>query len=309
MRLISSALKSIKGRSTRNAGLLKSLYRIDSNSVPPQCILTIPPEHPIDSSDVYKEVCKLISTGLDLLLKNEQIDIKTKNELSVSEFEREIYDGILGSERPKQQCLIFKRIITDLKNNLHAEKASIFTDILQDESTEEIYLDHDEKRRLEELECKLESWLPSENIHKFQVLWKFNNGICPDLHKDYLKEFSNKFTTEMERLIDQNANNRSLRFIPFLIEMNTQWSYCKKLWLNFTGRQGELNSIKLLLNGKSNTPYFIYGPSGAGKNSLLRYSIIKDRINYYYPKYPFILIINVKKIIQYRLYIQYIQVY
>lgn len=275
MRLISSALKSIKGRSTRNAGLLKSWYRIDSNSIPPQCILTIPPEFQKDSSDLSKEVCKLISTGLDLLLKNEQIDIKTKNELSVSEFEREIYDGILCSEKPKQQCLIFKRIITDMKNNLNAEKASIFTDIIQDERTDEIYLDREEIRRLEELECKLESWLPPENIHKFQVLWKFNNGICPDLHKDYLKEFSNKFTSEMERLIDQSANNRSIRFIPFLIEMNTQWSYCKRLWLNFTGRQVEVNSIKQYLNGNSNIPYYIYGPSGSGKNSLLRYFIIK----------------------------------
>ncbi|CAD5119596.1 DgyrCDS8197 [Dimorphilus gyrociliatus] len=269
MRLISSALKSVKGRSTRNAGLLKSWYRIDSNSIPPCCVLSIPSEHQNDSAEKSKEICKLISTGLDLLLKNEQIDIKTKNELSVSEFEREIYDGILHSEKPKQQCLIFKRTITDMKNNLDADRASIFADIIQDERTGDIFFDHEERRRLEELECKLESWLPLENIHKFQVLWKFNNGICPDLHKDYLKEFSDKFTSEMERLIDQSAPNRSIRFIPFLIEMNTQWSYCKRLWCSFNERQQELNTVKKYLFSDSNTPFYVYGPSGVGKNSLL----------------------------------------
>ena len=51
---------------------------------------------------------------------------------------------------------------------------------------------------------KLPHWLPASNQHSFDVLWKFDTGINPDLNKEYIDKFCDSFHESMKNLVGTN---------------------------------------------------------------------------------------------------------
>ena len=58
-------------------------------------------------------------------------------------------------------------------------------------------------------EDKLPYWLATSNQHHFDVLWKFNTGINPDLHKEYIDQFCSSFHDSMKGLVSRTCMNHA----------------------------------------------------------------------------------------------------
>ena len=79
------------------------------------------------------------------------------------------------------------------------------------EKLEKITVDQECETMIKELkEEKLPHWLPSSNQHHFDVLWKFDEGINPDLHNDYLSKICETFHDGMKHLVSTYARTTKL---------------------------------------------------------------------------------------------------
>ncbi|XP_069135784.1 NACHT domain- and WD repeat-containing protein 1-like isoform X3 [Argopecten irradians] len=132
-----------------------------------------------------------------------------------------------------------------------------------------------ESRRLLNVleEKKMKSALPEKNIFQYTVNWT-NDGINPEngQHKTYLKQMTDMFITQMERLIEEGVKQKSSTELsnPLVIECCQHVRFCQQKYENFCGRETTLGKIESYIKSPTATkPLIIHGASGSGKTSLM----------------------------------------
>ena len=189
--------------------------------------------------------------------------------------EEEIRRGIFNSQSPSKHCFWFKRVITDLRKNIHKPKASKFIDKTQDASN----IDETAQVLLNSLqEEEIPQVLPSNNVIQYDITWT-DNGIDPVSareHKEYIENLCSRFYETLCGMIKEGIEERDSLQIsdPLTKEVLEHASFCWRKYRSFHGREDFLRTVRDgLMNGEK--VVVIHGESGCGKTSILA-KIVKD---------------------------------
>ncbi len=189
----------------------------------------------------------------------------------LADLETELRQGVLDNPHSADTCLLFSREIVDLKNNVSLPNASDYVDLLppdpdSDHSTTP-RLNDEAANRLERLRSEVCQRLPDENCHQFSVLWRHDEGISPELHKDYLKDFCERFETSMRRLIDESAAGCSQVQED---TVSSHWRLTRQVdEQTFVGRDDVIDVVKSYVTSSDRKPLVVHGEGGSGKTSVL----------------------------------------
>ncbi|XP_060071031.1 NACHT domain- and WD repeat-containing protein 1-like [Ylistrum balloti] len=263
-----------------NRALLNKWYLRDDNAVPPEYVLQpisrVLPNIMSKDAEQYKAAndqwtsdIGIIQTTLDQAAR-QSLPENEAEKYYVSITEKEVQAGLLDVTEPEKHCLWFWRTIDDIENLKN-----------QDENIRRKFIDMDkdedywrESRRLLSVlqETKMKSRLPPRNLYQYKVKWT-KDGIDPKnaQHKDYLKAMTEKFTSEMERLIEDGIKQRTATEFtnPLILECCQHVRFCQQKCENFCGRETTLAKIEAYIKSASTKPLIIHGASGCGKTSLV----------------------------------------
>ncbi|XP_064626001.1 uncharacterized protein LOC135486827 [Lineus longissimus] len=280
-------LRRHRSRETRDAGLLDQWYRRDENAVPPVYRLQpISSRFPrfISKDAVEMQTAKkcweetevvlkrLVKKGLELCVIDGKLDDYSRHQLVMSDLEREVQLCMMQQGDPSENCLVFYRNIEDLKNYMDHERASKFMEVVYNEKEEKIEEDLECQNLLRDLkERKIKTqWIKGNGVEERSVLWRFDNGINPKLHEQYLTAFSTSFLEKMTNLIDIHAARLSKGCDDALLdEISAHLCVMKAKASDCSMRDSTLDDIKEYLCGKSSSPLTLFGEAGVGKATLM----------------------------------------
>ncbi|ELT98013.1 hypothetical protein CAPTEDRAFT_204559 [Capitella teleta] len=95
-------------------------------------------------------------------------------------------------------------------------------------------------------------------------------GIHPETHEDYIKDFCEHFYEKVTRQVTNTANKYNhITKEPLQYESLQHLHLCLKLCKLFKGRNDFLSGIQAYLGSKSRQPYLLFGKSGCGNISIL----------------------------------------
>ena len=153
-------------------------------------------------------------------------------------------------------------------------------EIYYNEREERKEIDEETQNLLKTLtNTNLPKWLPKSNIHKFSVLWKYEHGINPVLHKNYLDDFCATFHENIRDLIDRLAFGQTQPPLPPVVdEVFQHWIMCKMRCEHFQGRSDIIEIIKAYIISNSNRALVLSGECGCGKTSTMAKAISEVRI-------------------------------
>lgn len=185
--------------------------------------------------------------------------------------EEEIRNGIINSPSPTKHCFWFKRVITDLRKNIHKPKASKFIDKTQDASN----IDETAQVLLNSLqEEEIPQVLPSNNVVQYDIPWT-DNGVDPVStreHKEYIEKLCNRFYETLCGMIQEGIEERDTLQIndPLTKEVLDHTLFCSRKCKSFYGREDFLGTVRdNLINSNGERVIVIHGESGCGKTSIL----------------------------------------
>ncbi|XP_063411269.1 NACHT and WD repeat domain-containing protein 2-like [Mytilus trossulus] len=283
--LIRMVLHKHKGRETRAAPILDKWYIKDNNSIAPvfvlQDVASVIPD--IISNDKEKqnkadqewkeaetEMKRLLNKGAEFCYLEGLIDSDTKQKYTMSEFENQTQIGIEESSCPSSLGVVLLRRIVDLTNYIDDPKAPIFTEILYNDKTEEYETDTVSSHLLSKMANRLRNLVSENNTTSFDVLWRYDDVISPELHKDYLKSFCDNFKNKLITLIDNEASKVPVDVEPEICEEAlSHLMRCRDLADDFCVRAEELVALQSYLQNNYNHPIVIHGASGSGKSTLI----------------------------------------
>lgn len=183
--------------------------------------------------------------------------------------EDEVRRGIITASSPEDHCFWFKRVITDLDQNVQSQKAGNFVDKDWGSGT----VDHEAQSLLETLREKdVPGVLPKQNIKQYDVAWS-SNGIDPETtpqHAKYIDDLCKTFYDTLTSMIDKAVGKRrEVEIKDNLIEEVTgHLSFCLKKCQAFHGRGEFLEEMRKLVTDRHRT-VVIHGESGCGKTSIM----------------------------------------
>ena len=188
-----------------------------------------------------------------------------------SDLEKEMQQGVLFTSDPHSTCEVFVRNIVDLKNYVRHDKAAKFMEVTYDDIDDKLIVDPECEKMLATLrQEKLKRWLPQSNIRDFSVLWKHDNGIDADLHRDYLEKFCNTVHNDMRSLVDRVAHAHNREPLPVLMEeIYGHWSLAKSKCENFIGREDILEVVRAYIQSNDHKPLVLHGEPGSGKTAIV----------------------------------------
>jgi flagellar biosynthesis GTPase FlhF len=194
-----------------------------------------------------------------------------------SDLEVEIRTGMQFSNEQTCNCLAFIRKIVDLKNYVNHPTAAKFMELVFDEEENKFRIDTEADLRLTQLrEEAMQRWLPSECISNFSVLWKQNDGINVELHKDHLEQVCVAFEEKMRESVDRLAPEIVEDTLTNLeLEVYQHWSVAKEHYATFVGRGELLSIIKSYVMSNDCKLLVLHGDSGVGKTAIVAKSAVE----------------------------------
>ena len=183
--------------------------------------------------------------------------------------EDEIRRGIINAIDQEKRCFWFKRVITDIGDNMGDSNAGKFVDKTWGNPST---VDEPAQQLLNKLREKdLPEVLPSSNIIQYNVKWH-NNGIDPSAsqeHAQYIEknctDFHDTVTEKINRGIEEDKSIHTED--PLTDEIFQHGTFCKKKCESFHGRHEFLTTVKEEV--KKDQVAVLFGESGCGKTSLM----------------------------------------
>lgn len=187
--------------------------------------------------------------------------------------EDEIRRGIITATSPEKHCFWFKRVITDLIQNVHNRNAGRFLD--KTYGAEDSAVDESAQRLLNSLrETELPTALPTNNVVQYDVKWT-SEGINPDAsaeHAQYLETLCTDVYTVLTSMIQEAIKEKeaSEKEDSLIEEILQHALFCQRKGLACQGREEFLQSVKKsLLDVRNKRAVILHGESGCGKTSVM----------------------------------------
>ncbi|OAF67265.1 Leucine-rich repeat and WD repeat-containing protein [Intoshia linei] len=260
--------------------LLNTWYKLDENSFPSVYVL-----QPVSSIltnfnnkrsekkmqidcdkwwHIMNKMSFILRRGVLFLKLSRKIDKESMLNYFISVTEREIRCGILEVDEPNDNCLVYKRDIEKIEN-----VGSVFTRNFLDYTGN--YINTESQRLMNKLRnVTLTNVLSKDNIYNFSIDWFSPEGINPSHHEEYLQVFCKHFYFKMIEMISLNYKKvNHLEYHTSCSEILQHLHIAKEIITKFCGRYEIFDNIKEYLLNCSNAPFCIYGPSGAGKTSII----------------------------------------
>ena len=197
----------------------------------------------------------------------------------ISDLETELEAGLeIANGRPSK-CHALIRNIVDLKNYVNHRTTGQFLELIYGEDENRFKVDREAEIRLQELiENNIEKCLPATNVSHFSVLWKQDDGINVQLHKDYLEEVCQTFEEMIRVSVDRMAPSGSLDdAVNPDWEIYQHWNVARQHYDRFVGRGELLDVIKAYVLSNDCKPLVLFGNSGVGKTALMAKSAVEVR--------------------------------
>lgn len=183
--------------------------------------------------------------------------------------EDEIRRGIINATEQDKRCFWFKRVITDIDDNIADTNAGKFIDKTWGNPSS---VDKPAQQLLNELREKdLSDALTSTNVIQYDVKWH-SNGIDPSAlqeHAQYIeklcKDFYDTLTDRINHGIEEDQSTS--KEDDLTEEIFEHGSFCKRKCELFHGRDEFLTTVKETV--KKDRVAVLYGESGCGKTSLM----------------------------------------
>ncbi|XP_068701494.1 protein qui-1-like [Montipora foliosa] len=262
-------------------GLLTKWFRRDENAVPAQYLLQpITSQLPHYRDYENEELRKKASSDWWTAFERMQVVLRTaaekgldkesnRHKYYMSVTEDEIRRGIIDAIDQEKHCFWFKRVITDINDNMGDSNTGKFVDKTwgSPSSVDEPALQLLHKLKEEDLPVAL----PSNSVIQYNVKWH-KNGIDPGAsheHADYIEklctDFYNILTDKINQGIDENQLNTKEDALTD--EILQHGSFCRKKCELFHGRDEYLTTVRERL--KKDQVVVLFGESGCGKTSLM----------------------------------------
>ena len=186
--------------------------------------------------------------------------------------EDEIRRGIITVTSPEKHCFWFKRVITDLIQNVDNRNANKFLDKTYGDSSA---VDESAQKLLSSLrERELPAALSTKNVVQYDVQWT-NDGINPDASAEHAK-YLEKLRTDVydvltdmiqEAIKEKEASEKEDSLVKEILQHAL---FCQKKGLACQGRDEYLQSVKQsLLDYQNQRVVILHGESGCGKTSVM----------------------------------------
>ena len=185
--------------------------------------------------------------------------------------EDEIRRGIISAPNPSKHCFWFKRVISDLHQNIESKNAGKFIDKTWGVNSS---IDDTAQKLLNVLrENDIPQVLPSANIVKYDTKWT-DNGIDPSAspeHADYIEKLCEDFYGTLTKMIGNGIQEKetSDERDAFAEELFQHASFCQKKCKSFYGRKEFLEASKNILLNSEKQGVVLHGESGCGKTSIM----------------------------------------
>eukprot|EP00736_Rhodelphis_marinus_P001616 Rmarinus@m.862 len=188
-----------------------------------------------------------------------------KFEMSVTE--SEVYEGMVHDTKAEERTYCIKR---DLMNiDINDPTASNYIDVILDENKKPI-VDEEAQKRLHHLKVVT---APSVLSHKrrkaYSIPWK-PGGLTRTSHAEYLQRFIDDFdillVDNVMTVVERDRVETGNAIFEEILQHNV---FCYRRNESFTGRSDVLLTVMKYLTSYDNRPFVLYGPSGAGKTSVM----------------------------------------
>ena len=186
--------------------------------------------------------------------------------------EDEIRRGIITVTSPEKHCFWFKRVITDLIQNVDNRNANKFLDKTYGDSSA---VDESAQKLLSSLrERELPAALSTKNVVQYDVQWT-NDGIDPDASAEHAKYLEKLCTDVYDVLTDMiqeaiKEKEASEKEDSLIKEILQHALFCQKKGFACQGRDEFLQSVKQsLLDYQNQRVVILHGESGCGKTSVM----------------------------------------
>ncbi|XP_032219851.2 uncharacterized protein LOC5519197 [Nematostella vectensis] len=262
--------------------LLRHWFRRDDNIVPAEYLLQpitvlLPDYRNYSNNELRKKASAEWWAAFERMqvvfreAADKALEKRERKKYYMSVTEDEIRRGIVNASNPGMHCFWFRRVITDLLDNITGQSASKFIDKTWGPDGK---IDMEAYRLLSHFREKiLPKALPSSNVKQFDVKWA-ENGIDPsesEEHAQYIEELCTSFYETLTGMIGKAVSERAEVEVkdPLAEEVFSHLTFCLKKCEAFHGREEFLDSVKqaLLSNGQRIT--VLYGESGCGKTSIM----------------------------------------
>lgn len=284
--------------------LLDKWYRKDSNKVPAESVLLPISTHLVHFLNKRQPKLQARDAGiwwgtlgkLQLMLRkaaralyqNDKFNEEEMHNYRMAVTEREVRNGCITmpDEYVKDHVIIYTRILKNI-NLQNLKRASAFIDIMDrhvDQEAQDFltyYRDVLAKNKM----------LDNKGIYKrYEIEWIGREGLAPETHDAYLKEFINHFYKNTLKLIDRamrkEDNSPQGRIVTELLQ---HLHSCKNNCDVFYGRESELERMREYITASSSKPFVLYGAGGSGKSALLSKTALMSRQEWLLPSVPLLM--------------------
>lgn len=126
---------------------------------------------------------------------------------------------------------------------------------------------------------------------RYELEWIGREGLAPETHEDYLKEFINHFYKNVLRLVDRAMKKEDTSEQGRIVsELMQHLHSCKNNCDVFFGRTEELEMMKQYIVGDSHKPFVMYGAGGSGKSSMLSMTAYRALNQWLTPSQPLLFV-------------------
>lgn len=186
--------------------------------------------------------------------------------------EDEIRRGIITVTAPEKHCFWFKRVITNLIQNVDNRNAGKFLDKTYGNNSA---VDESAQTLLSSLrEKELPAALSTKNVVQYNVQWT-SDGINPDAsaeHAQYLEKLCTDVYNVLTDMIQEAIKEKeaSEKEDSLVEEILQHALFCQRKGLACQGRDEFLQSVKQsLLDYRNQRVVILHGESGCGKTSVM----------------------------------------
>ncbi|XP_059172229.1 NACHT and WD repeat domain-containing protein 2-like isoform X2 [Physella acuta] len=288
------ALHGHRGRDTRNAPLLDRCYVMDGNNIPPVYILKEKsvllaevqantngptsgganidgqPTEEANWEELQQEIKSLILRGAELAYMNGTMESDSKGRYFASDLENQILLGTEINDNPRLRSVLITRTIADLKNYTEDSRTPRFADLKMDEMTSRLEMDPVAQEKLAKLKKRVGNLVGEANITHHDVLWRYDDVIHPQLHKEYLQTLCQRLFDICVRLIDEGVPLPDVQgSLTLCDEARQHWARCRYTASSFYNQHQTLQQLQDYVTGLSCRPLVIHGAPGSGKSKLI----------------------------------------
>ena len=202
--------------------------------------------------------------------------------------EREVRNGCINmpDNYVKDHVIIYTRILRNI-NLQNLKRASAFIDIMNrhvDQEAQDFLSQYRDVLARQKME-------KNKGIYKrFEIEWIGREGLAPETHDAYLKEFINHFYKNVLKLIDRamrkEDNSPQGKIVTELLQ---HLHACKNNCDVFYGREQELAKMKDYITGPSSKPFVMYGAGGSGKSAMLSKAAYESLKRWLQPAVPLLM--------------------